>query len=183
MRLRNVLATVIAGVAVATCPVAAGAANSQTQTGSCSPRVAIDSYSDMLDKTEFQGTFVGNFSALAVDTDGRIAAVSDRSSLFTLDARTYAPRTVVPLADENGAQLDSEGLVVERDGSRLVSSETEPSVRRYDRHGTLLGSLPVPDALRVAPRRAGRAEPHLRGADPPARRPNPRRRYGGNARR
>lgn len=159
MRLRNVLATVSATLAVVSSVAAAPARNGQHPPGNCSPRVAIDSYSDVLDKTEFQGTFVGNFSALAVDTDGRIAAVSDRSSLFTLDARTYAPRTVVPLADENGAQLDSEGLVVERDGSRLVSSETEPSVRRYDRHGTLLGSLPVPDALRVAP--AGRAARNL----------------------
>ncbi|NUK73315.1 esterase-like activity of phytase family protein [Streptomyces lunaelactis] len=155
MRLRTVLASVTAGLAVATCVAATGPANSQPRTNSCSSSVVIDGYSDALDKSEFQGTFVGNFSALALDGRGRIAALSDRSELFTLDARTYAPRTVVHLADEEGAQLDSEGLVVERDGSRLISSETEPSVRRYGQDGTLLGSLPVPQALRVAP--AGRA--------------------------
>ncbi|MFK4222848.1 esterase-like activity of phytase family protein [Streptomyces sp. NPDC019890] len=159
MRLRNVLAAVSAVLAVVGSVAAAPSGNGRPPSGSCSPRVGIDSYSDVLDKTQFQGAFVGNFSALAVDRDGRIAALSDRSELFTLDARTYAPRTVVPLADENGGQLDSEGLVVERDGSRLVTSETEPSVRRYGRDGTLLGRLPVPDALKVAP--AGRATRNL----------------------
>ncbi|MET7618101.1 esterase-like activity of phytase family protein [Streptomyces sp. NPDC005408] len=159
MRLRPVLATVTAGLAVATCLGAAAPANSRLQEGSCSSRVDIDSYSDALDKTEFQGSFVGNFSALAVDTDGDIAAVSDRSELFGLDRASLRPKSVVHLADEKGAQLDSEGLAVERDGSRLVSSETEPSVRRYSRDGALLGSLPVPDALRVAP--AGRATRNL----------------------
>lgn len=98
---------------------------------------------------------MGNLSALAVDRDGTIAALSDRSSLFTLNPKTLQPSSVVPLADETGAELDSEGLVVDRDGTRLVSSETEPSVRRYDRDGKLLGSLPVPEPLHVTP--AGRA--------------------------
>ena len=90
-----------------------------------------------------------------MDRDGNLAALSDRSSLFTLDRRTLSPTSVVPLADETGAALDSEGLVVDRDGTRLVSSETEPSVRRYSRDGRILDRLPVPDALKVAP--AGRA--------------------------
>ncbi|MEU3918772.1 esterase-like activity of phytase family protein [Streptomyces sp. NPDC029004] len=159
MRLRTVLATVTAGLAVATCLGAAAPADSRPRTGSCSPRVSIDNYSDALDKTEFQGTFVGNFSALAVDTDGSIAAVSDRSELFGLDRVSLRPTSVVHLADEKGAQLDSEGLVVERDGSRLISSEIEPSIRRYSREGAILASLPVPEALRVAP--AGRATRNL----------------------
>jgi hypothetical protein len=159
MRLRNVLAAVSATLAVVGSVAAAPARNGQHPSGNCSARVGIDSYSDVLDKTQLQGAFVGNLSALAVDRDGRIAALSDRSELFTLDARTYAPRTVVPLADENGAQLDSEGLVVERDGSRLITSESEPSVRRYGRDGTVLGRLPVPGALKVAP--AGRATRNL----------------------
>lgn len=66
-----------------------------------------------------------------------------------------------------GAALDSEGLAVDLPdsrlrssggspiGTRLVTSETEPSVRRYEPDGTLVGGLPVPDALKVAP--AGRA--------------------------
>ncbi|MCX4236481.1 esterase-like activity of phytase family protein [Streptomyces ortus] len=158
--LRSVLAALAAGLAAATCltaagPAVAGPAPAQPRGGACSPAVSVQRFSDALDKTTYEGTVVGNFSALAVDRDGAIAALSDRSALFTLDPTTLRPRSVVPLADESGAALDSEGLVVDRDGSRLVSSETEPSVRRYGRDGTLLGRLPVPDALRVAP--AGRA--------------------------
>jgi hypothetical protein len=127
--------------------------------GACSPSVSIDSFSDALDKTTFNGTYVGNLSSLDVDLDGNIAALSDRSSLFTLDARTHRPTGVVALKDESGRPLDSEGLAIDRDGTRLVSSETEPSVRRYARDGTLLGRLPVPDDLRVTP--AGRASVNL----------------------
>ncbi|MEU9961526.1 esterase-like activity of phytase family protein [Streptomyces sp. NPDC050982] len=154
MRLRPLLATVTAALAAAACLTAAAPANAQ-RGNACSPSVSIESFSDALDKTTYEGTFVGNFSALAVDRDGGIAAVSDRSALFTLDRRTLRPASVVPLADETGAALDSEGLAVDRDGTRLVASETEPSVRRYARDGRILDRLPVPDALRVAP--AGRA--------------------------
>lgn len=156
MRLRILLATLTAGLAAATCLAAAGPAAAGTPARhACSAAVSIDRFSDALDKTTYEGTFVGNFSALAVDRDGSLAALADRSSLFRLDARTLRPRAAVRLADEQGADLDSEGLVVDRDGTRLVSSETEPSVRRYSRDGTILERLPVPPALRVAP--AGRA--------------------------
>ncbi|MEU5099024.1 esterase-like activity of phytase family protein [Streptomyces sp. NPDC020996] len=178
MRLRTVLATLTAALAAAGCVTAAGpaaagpaagsaagfaaagpaagsAAGPAVQDHSCSPSVSLDRFSDALDKTTYQGTFVGNFSALAVDRDGSLAALEDRSSLFRLDAKTLQPKAVVPLADENGDALDSEGLVVDRDGTRLITSETEPSVRRYSRDGEILDRLPVPDALRVAP--AGRA--------------------------
>ncbi|UUU33753.1 esterase-like activity of phytase family protein [Streptomyces sp. CA-210063] len=157
MRLRTLLATVTAGLAAATTTLAAaGPVHADSpRNNACSPSVSIDAYSDALDKTTYEGTFVGNFSALAVDRDGSLLAVSDRSSLFSLDRRTLQPKGVVPLATESGAALDSEGLVVDRDGTRLVTSETEPTVRRYDREGRILGSLPVPDALKVAP--AGRA--------------------------
>ena len=159
MRLRTVLATATAGLAAATCLSAAGPANAQ-QNQACSPSVSIDRFSDALDKTTYDGTFVGNLSALAVDRDGSLAALSDRSSLFGLDlfgpdGQTLAPASVVPLADENGAALDSEGLVVDRDGTRLITSETEPSVRRYSRDGKILDRLPVPASLQVTP--AGRA--------------------------
>ncbi|MEU6916580.1 esterase-like activity of phytase family protein [Streptomyces olindensis] len=157
MPLRNQLALLTAGLAAATCLTAAGPAQASTS-HACSPSVSIDRFSDALDKTTYDNTVVGNFSALAVDADGSLAALSDRSSLFRLDARTLEPRSVLPLADENGAALDSEGLVVDRDGTYLVSSETEPSVRRYSRTGEILDRLPVPDDLRVAP--AGRGRPN-----------------------
>ncbi|WP_406008794.1 esterase-like activity of phytase family protein [Streptomyces sp. NBC_00637] len=164
MRLRTVLATLTAGLAAATTLAAAGPADARpatttaadTATGhACSPAVSLAGFSDALDKTTFDGTFVGNFSALALDRDGSLAALSDRSSLFGLEAKTLAPRSVVPLADESGAALDSEGLAVDRDGTRLVTSETEPSVRRYRAEGEILDRLPVPASLLVAP--AGRA--------------------------
>ncbi|MFJ6743885.1 esterase-like activity of phytase family protein [Streptomyces sp. NPDC091279] len=133
-----------------------GSLTGKSPTGNaCSGSVSLDRFSDVLDKTTFQGTFVGNFSALAVDRDGTLAALSDRSSLFSLNSRTLAPVSVVHLADEQGADLDSEGLVIDRDGTRLVTSETEPSIRRYSKSGTLLERLPVPASLQVAP--AGRA--------------------------
>lgn len=156
MPLRSVVATLTAGLAAATTLAAAGPVHADSPRGhACSSSVSIGAYSEALDKTTYEGTFVGNLSGLAVDRDGSLLAVSDRSSLFTLDRRTLRPRGVVPLATETGAALDSEGLAVDRDGTRLVSSETEPTVRRYDRAGRLLGGLPVPDALKVAP--AGRS--------------------------
>ncbi|GAA2238649.1 esterase-like activity of phytase family protein [Streptomyces nogalater] len=157
MRLRTVCAGLAAGLAAVTSLTAAGpaAAHPPGNRHACSPYVLLDRFSDALDKTTYDGTYTGNLSALAVDRDGSLAALGDRSSLFRLDARTLRPEGVVRLADEKGADLDSEGLVVDRDGSRLVSSETEPSVRRYSPGGEILDRLPVPSALRVAP--AGRA--------------------------
>ncbi|WP_381565525.1 esterase-like activity of phytase family protein [Streptomyces eurythermus] len=156
MRLKTVCAGLAAGLAAVTSLTAAGpAAAHSPDSHACSPYVVLDRFSDALDKTTYEGTYTGNLSALAVDRDGSLAALGDRSSLFRLDARTLRPKGVVRLADEKGADLDSEGLVVDRDGTRLVSSETEPSVRRYGPDGRLLDRLPVPAALRVAP--AGRA--------------------------
>ncbi|MEU1402228.1 esterase-like activity of phytase family protein [Streptomyces sp. NPDC005728] len=156
MRLRTVLATLTAGLAAATCLTAAGPASANSVQGNaCSPAVSIDRFSDVLDKTTYQGTVVGNFSALAVDRDGSLAALEDRSVLFGLDPKSLQPTSAVPLADERGAVLDSEGLVIDRDGTRLISSETEPSVRRYSWDGKILDRLPVPSSLLAAP--AGRA--------------------------
>ncbi|MGW0879417.1 esterase-like activity of phytase family protein [Streptomyces sp. NPDC002671] len=156
MRLRTVLATLTAGLAAATSLTATGPAVANSATDhACSSTVALDRFSDALDKTTYDGTFVGNFSALAVDRDGSIAALEDRSALFGLDPTTLQPTSAVHLADENGADLDSEGLVIDRDGTRLITSENEPSVRRYSRDGKILDRLPVPSSLLVAP--AGRA--------------------------
>ncbi|MEV0604041.1 esterase-like activity of phytase family protein [Streptomyces sp. NPDC050315] len=154
MRLATAIPAALAAVLLAagTLPAAAAAA---PPSPACSPRVSIDRYSDALDKRSVDGLYVGNFSALAHDTDGDLLALSDRSALVTLDGRTREPVRGIPLADEDGKPLDSEGLVVEKNGDRLITSETEPSVRRYDRAGKPAGRLPVPDGLRVAP--AGRA--------------------------
>ncbi|GHB80452.1 hypothetical protein GCM10010377_82830 [Streptomyces viridiviolaceus] len=154
--LRTVLAALTAGLAAAGCVTDGAPATAQeTPKNSCSPSVSLTGFSDALDKTTYGDTSVGNLSALTPDGPGSLAALSDRSSLFRLDARTLEPRGVVRLADESGAVLDSEGLVVDRDGTYLVSSEIEPSIRRYSRDGKILDRLPVPDAVRTAP--VGRA--------------------------
>ncbi|MFF9396329.1 esterase-like activity of phytase family protein [Streptomyces griseoluteus] len=141
--------TVLAALAAATF-AATGTANAETpHEHACSASVAIDSFSDALDNTTYDGVHVGNLSALAVDRDGSLAALSDRSTLFRVDDRGPAGAVTLP------GDLDSEGLAVDRDGTGLVTSETEPSVRRYSREGELLERLPVPPDLRVAP--AGRA--------------------------
>ncbi|SFF47665.1 Uncharacterized conserved protein [Actinacidiphila alni] len=121
----------------------------------CSRWADIDGFSDALDKTTFQGQFVGELSGLTTDTDGQLVAVSDQSVLFTLNPRTKQPTSVLPLTDAAGQPLDSEAVAVDRDGSRLVTSEEEPSIQRFTRQGQPIGQLPVPEPLLVAP--AGRA--------------------------
>lgn len=129
----------------------------------CSPSVSLTGFSDVLDKTTYRDSFVGNISAIAPDRRGSLAALSDRSELFQLDARTLKPRGVLSLADENGAPLDSEGLVVDQDGTYLVSSEVEPSIRRYSRTGKILDRLPVPEELRTAPEGGAQANSSFEG--------------------
>jgi hypothetical protein len=116
-----------------------------------SPYVSIDRFFDVPEGTAFDGAYVGNLSALAIDTDGRILALSDRSVLFTLDQATLQPLGAMRLTDEHGKVVDSEGLVVDHDGTLLVATEGEVTVRHYGRDGTLLGQLPVPAVLRAAP--------------------------------
>src|SRR5262245_14878212 len=173
VRVKSLLAASSVALTAVPCLAAPGPAQAHGRTGHgarpapaggrCSSSVTIDGFSDALDKTTFDGTFVGNFSALAPDAHGTLDALSDRSSLFTLSGHTLndlQPKKVVQLADENGQPLDSEALVVDRDGTRLVASEVEPTIRRYSRDGsTILGSLPVPQELKVAP--AGRATSNL----------------------
>ncbi len=112
--------------------------------GPCSPSTSIASYSDALEGQTFQGQTVGNLSALARRADGTLFALSDRSVLLTLDASATRPLTAVVLADPAGQPLDSESLVIDRDGSLLIGDETGPQVLRYSPDGRLLGALPIP---------------------------------------
>ncbi|MGW2020092.1 esterase-like activity of phytase family protein [Streptomyces sp. NPDC001927] len=147
----------VLGVAVAVTLGLATPVGAATEDRSCGPNVSVAGYSDALNKTTVDGRNVGGLSALAVTGNGQAVAVSDRSSLFRLDltGRQPAATGVVPLAGPTGAPLDSEGIVAEKHGTYLVTDETEPAVRRHGPRGEILGSLPVPDALKVAP--AGRA--------------------------
>ncbi|WP_411092841.1 esterase-like activity of phytase family protein [Streptomyces sp. 049-1] len=131
--------------------------------GQFSPAIKINSFSDKLDKATFNGNFAGNFSALTPAAHGTLEALSDRSSLFTITGRHHddlRPTNVVQLKDENGHPLDSEAFVIDREGTRVITSETEPSICRFSRDSsTVLASLPVPAELKVTP--AGRATANL----------------------
>ncbi|MDN3355579.1 esterase-like activity of phytase family protein [Actinomadura sp. DC4] len=138
--------------------IAVPSAEASTTTA-CSPWANITGFSDSLDKTTLGGVNVAELSGLTYDTNGHLLAVADESYLFTLDARTKKPLAVQTLVDENGQSLDSEAVAVDRDGTRLVTDETQPSILRFTRSGKVIDRLPVPASLLVAP--AGRATHNL----------------------
>ncbi|MFG2864704.1 esterase-like activity of phytase family protein [Streptomyces sioyaensis] len=151
MQIRSVLSAALSAVVAATTLTAmASPAQAVSNARACSQQVTVRGYSDDLDKTEYKGAFVGDLSALATDSGGRLFALSDRSKVFAMEHR-LRPAGVISLADESGRALDSEGLAIERNGDFLVASELEPSVRRFDQRGRLLGRLPVPESFQVAP--------------------------------
>ena len=131
----------------------------------CSPHASLLSYTDALDKTTFAGTDVGGLSALTLGDGRRARALVDNQG--TTPARVYDLRlndrrgdakvkrvTFLRKADGTGytgQTLDGEGLAELPDGTFLVSSETEPSIKRFDARGRQIGELPVPPELRVAP--------------------------------
>ncbi|BCJ39079.1 lipoprotein [Actinocatenispora thailandica] len=161
MRIRALVvasATALGTVAAAT-PAVAHPAPGRHDAGACSRYVSLRGFSDALDKRKFGDAQIGELSGLQYD-GSHLRAVSDTSALWTLTRPTRGlgtePVGYQPLADEHGDPIDSEAIAVDRDGTRLITSEIEPSVRRYDRRGKVLGSLPVPGRFRVAP--AGEAE-------------------------
>ncbi|WP_329167358.1 esterase-like activity of phytase family protein (plasmid) [Streptomyces sp. NBC_01717] len=125
----------------------------------CSRWVDIDGFSDHLDKTTLDGVPVAELSGLTYDSNDQLLAVADNSYLFTLDVHSKQPVSVLPLRYPDGARVDSEAIAVDRDGTWLITDETQPSINRFTRSGRLIDRLPVPDALKVAP--AGRATHNL----------------------
>ncbi|WP_435812793.1 hypothetical protein [Streptomyces mirabilis] len=89
MRMRSVLATVTAGLAAATCVTAAAPADAHSGTApgvhACSPAVSITSYSDALDKTTYDGTFVGNLSVQCGYRTDTGLGVSEAQATVPLD--------------------------------------------------------------------------------------------------
>ncbi|MEU6620914.1 esterase-like activity of phytase family protein [Streptomyces litmocidini] len=155
-RLRTFVPTATATVAL--CALLAPTVDAAPAPGgrACSPYMSVAGYSDALDKAQLDGKLVGGISGLALDRDGTVVAVSDKSVLYRLEvadgdtpAATATAR--LPLTDGAGKVLDSEAVVVDRDGTYLVTDETAPAVRRYDRTGRVLAALPVPPAFRIAP--------------------------------
>lgn len=123
-----------------------GTENGASATGNW---VTLEGFTDRLDKTEFEGEFVGNFSGLARDPLGRIAALSDRSVLFFLDPETLTPLERIRLRDELRQPIDCEALAFDQDEILVISEK--PEIYRFDAAGKLLGVLPVPPRFRVTP--------------------------------
>ncbi|MBA3794048.1 MAG: esterase-like activity of phytase family protein [Rubrobacter sp.] len=165
------------GLAVAG-PVAppADAAQDRAGTPECAAGVDFLGFSDALNKRTYEGTSVGGLSALTYDgRRGVYYSLVDNGPAATSEARFYTLRIptkggvlgtpeilgVTTLRDASGqpftaSNFDGEGLTLTRRGDLLASSETEPSIRRFDLDGNLLEELPVPHKFRVAP--AGQAQ-------------------------
>jgi hypothetical protein len=116
-----------------------------------------------LDKTTYGGLSVGGLSALAFTSSSQALALTDNQGatparFFTLRVRGERVDTtkVTTLKRPDGTpftgqNMDAEGLVVEPDGTLLISSETEPVIRRFDRDGDQLAQLSTPPRFGIAP--------------------------------
>ena len=140
------------------------AARPNQEAAQCALGVDFLGFSDALNKQDFEGANIGGLSALVYDRQRNVYY----SLVDTRDARFYTLRIpitpdgvgepevlgVTPLVDSGGqpfANYDAEGIALTRRGELLVSSEVEPTIRRFSLDGTLLGELPVPERFRVAP--------------------------------
>jgi len=151
-------------------PELATAARPQPDTAQCAPGVDLFGFSDALNKRTFEGTNVGGLSGLTydagkdvyyglVDNEGTTPARFYTLLLPTDGQKLGKPRIldVTTLKDENGqpftgVNFDGEGIALTRDDELLISSETEPSIRRFSLDGELLEELPVPPKFLVAPK-------------------------------
>ncbi|HEY1639200.1 MAG TPA: esterase-like activity of phytase family protein [Streptosporangiaceae bacterium] len=128
----------------------------------CPPAAWALSFSDSLDKLVRNGAELGGLSSLAFDPrSGSWASAVDNHA--TDPARIWFFRNLADPAVSrdplvlrqpdgtpyDGTNSDNEGLAVLPDGNYLVSSETEPSIRIYDRTGIQQASLPVPARFAV----------------------------------
>ncbi|MFC1411368.1 esterase-like activity of phytase family protein [Streptacidiphilus sp. N1-12] len=124
-------------------------------------------YSDALNKLAVDGDTVGGLSALSYDprrhaygaivdhTTGELAKIW----FFDDPAEPHVVGSLVLRKPDGTAydesDFDGEGLTVLDNGNYLVSSETEPSVREFDRQGIEQLGLRIPARFLVAP--AGQA--------------------------
>jgi len=141
----------------------ARAADPAAASRACPPSAAAVSFSDSLDKLVYNGVELGGLSDLAYDPRSR-ATVASVDNHATDPARIWFFRNLSnpqvirdPLVlrkpdgtPYDGTTSDNEGLAVLPDGDYLVSSETEPSIRIYDRTtGIQKASLPIPARFAV----------------------------------
>lgn len=176
--LTALLATIFCTASMLALPTAVPAGVGSESAPTCSPSgssVSFLGFSDALDKETFEGTAVGGLSALAYGGRDTYYSLVDNGPAKDSPARFYTVgasvdrsglgkpeiEDVTTLRDGSGepftaSNLDGEGLVRERDGDLLVSSETEPSIRRFSQEGKMLSKLPVPKKFRLAPEGGGR---------------------------
>lgn len=150
MSMTRAAAGVLAVAAIAAAPAAASDAT-------------LLSVNSSLDKTTFGGLSVGGLSALAFTSSSQALALTDNQGatparFFTLKVRGERVETtkVTTLKRPDGTpftgqDFDGEGLVIEPDGTLLISSETEPVIRRFDRGGEQLAQLSTPPRFGIAP--------------------------------
>jgi uncharacterized protein len=160
-------ASVVAALAPATGASAqqthdAAAVSGLAASRACPPAGYALSFSDRLDKLVYNGVELGGLSSLAWDTRSG-AWVSAVDNHGTDPARIWFFRNLAspkvirdPLVLKkpdgtpyDGTNSDNEGLAVLPDGDYLVSSETEPSIRIYNRQGVQQASLPIPARFAV----------------------------------
>jgi uncharacterized protein len=160
------VASVVAAVAPASAsaqPASAQATSSSVLASrACPPDGYALSFSDSLDKLVYHGVELGGLSSLAWDARSG-AWVSAVDNHGTDPARIWFFRNLAdpkvirdPLVLKkpdgtpyDGTNSDNEGLAVLPDGDYLVSSETEPSIRIYNRQGVQQASLPIPARFAV----------------------------------
>jgi hypothetical protein len=130
----------------------------------CPPRAVAVAFSDKLNKATVDGVKVGGLSGLTVDRrSGGFVSIEDHSlqdpaRVFFIKSSSKPVITgALTLHKADGTpfdvnNFDGEGIAVLPNGSFLVSSELEPSIRIFDRTGTEVGSLPVPARFQVAPK-------------------------------
>jgi hypothetical protein len=136
----------------------------------CATGVDFLGFSDALNKRTYEGTSVGGLSALAyTGRQNTYYSLVDNGPTASSEARFYTLRIpvkgrlgepeildVTTLKDASGqpftaSNFDGEGLALSRRGDLFASSETEPSIRRFDLEGNLIEELPVSQKFRVAP--------------------------------
>jgi hypothetical protein len=129
--------------------------------GPCASDARLAWVSDSLDQARFEGTTVGQLSALTMIDDDRALTVSDntppRLYELTIDDDRHEVKIdkVVTLLRRDGSVFpaggfDGEGLVAQQ--SRvLVSSEAEPSIVQFNRTtGRETGRLTLPPEFKAA---------------------------------
>jgi hypothetical protein len=148
----------------------------------CATGVELLGFSDALDKETYEETNVGGLSGLAhAGVDAYYSVVDNEGDtparLYTVEAPVGRDGLGAPEIEDvtflrdasgepfTGADFDGEGIVLERDGDLLISSETEPSIRRFSPGGELLGELPVPQKFLVAPEGEGRTNQTFESLD------------------